>query len=290
MSRYSNIVALSIGLLAASVSAIFIRFCVSPPTVIAFWRLVMAGAVFLGWELIRRGRIEISRRDLVIAVVAAVFLALHFYFWIASLFMTSINASMVLLATQPLFALAIQWVIDRIPITGRNIASLSGGLVGAAILARGDFLRGGLAGQGDIYSIVSAAMAAAYLYVGSRRKSPLIAYTGTVYMISGLMLVGVAWIEGSAMLAARPVDWLWFALLALIPTLLGHTLLNRAMMQFPGYAVNLSTLAEPVLTSILAFIVFGEVMTRWVVAGGLFIVAAIVVEVVPREVKAGVET
>lgn len=278
MPRPSHIASLTIALLAVSVSAILIRFCISPPTTIAFWRLLMAGAVFAGWTIATGGG-RMSRHDLGVALVAAFFLAAHFYFWIASLFMTSINSSVVLLATQPLFALVLQVGFQKVPARGRNFLSLAGGLAGAAILAHGDFLRGGIAGRGDVYSIISAAMAAAYLLTGSRRRCALVPYLSAVYLMSGLMLVLIAVASGDRLLAARPIDWIWFALLAAGPTLLGHTLLNRAMRHFPSYAVNLSILVEPLLASVLAFFVFSEVPTGNVVLGAVVIIAAVVVEV-----------
>ena len=277
MPRPSHIVSLAIALLAVSVSAILIRLCISPPTTIAFWRLLLAGAVFGVWT-IATGGARLSRHDLLVALVAAFFLAAHFYFWIASLFMTSINSSVVLLATQPLFALVLQWVFQKVPATGRNILSLTGGLAGAAILAHGDFLKGGLAGKGDIYSIVGTAMVAVYLLLGTRRHGPLVPYLAAVYTMSGLMLAAVAAASGDTLLASRPIDWLWLGLLAAVPTLLGHTLLNRAMRHFPSYAVNLSILVEPLLTSVLAFFVFSEVPTGNVLLGAAVIIAAVLVE------------
>lgn len=283
--RPSNLVSLSIALLAVSVSAILIRLCASPPTAIAFWRLLMAGAVFLGWTIVS-GAGRPGRHDLILSLVAAFFLAAHFYFWIASLFMTSINSSVVLLAIQPLFALVLQVLLHKSGVTWRNIVSLAGGLGGAAILAGGDFLRGGMAGTGDIYAIISAAMAVAYLFAGSYRRGPLIPYLGAVYTIAGLMLVVVGVVRGDALLAVRPIDWLWFVLLAIFPTLLGHTLLNRATKHFPPYVVNLSILVEPLLTSVLAYFVFSEVPTGNVLLGAAFIVAAVLVEVLGQKERA----
>ncbi|MCM2314276.1 MAG: DMT family transporter [Thermoanaerobaculia bacterium] len=278
MAHPSHVASLTIALLAVSVSAILIKLCVSPPTTIAFWRLLMAGLVFVAWSAFT-GAPRLSRRDFGIAFVAALFLAAHFYLWIASLFMTSINSSVVLLATQPLFALVLQAVFEKLPPTRRNILSLVGGLAGAAILAHGDFLKGGLAGKGDLYSIAGTAMVAVYLLLGTRRRGPLVPYLGAVYTMSGLMLAAVAALSGDLLLAARPIDWLWLALLAAVPTLLGHTLLNRAMQHFPSYAVNFSILVEPLLTSVLAFFVFAEIPTGNVVLGAILIIGAVVVEV-----------
>jgi drug/metabolite transporter (DMT)-like permease len=274
--------ALVTGLLAVSFSAILIRLCASPPSQIAFWRTLLAGAVFLGWELFRHGKLRIDRRDVLLAILGGAFLATHFYFWIASLFMTSIHSSVVLLATQPLFALILQVTITRKRATPRNLLSLVVGLGGAFFLARGDFAIGGTAGMGDLFAIFSAAMAACYLFTGSHRRSPLLPYLSIVYLSSGIFLLAVTIALGEPLTPVQQIDWLWFALLTILPTLVGHTLLNRSTRYFAPYVVNLSILAEPILTSLWAWVFFRELLTPHVVTGGVIILSAVAIEFLPR--------
>lgn len=277
--RY-DLLSLSIGLVAISTSAILIRLCISAPTVIAYARVLGAGAVFIGYAL-ASGGIGFERRDWIVAAISAAFLALHFYFWIASLFMTSINSSVMLLAAQPLFALVLQPLVLRVPVTVRNIVSLLVGLSGVAIITGADLDVSALAGRGDLYAIISAAMAACYLISGSYRRAPLIGYLGVMYAIAGVMLLGAALILGTPLLPARPIDWLWILFLILVPTLVGHTLINRAMHHFPSYVVNLATLAEPILTAVFAWFVFRAVVTPSLWIGGALVFAALAVEFAP---------
>ncbi len=278
-----HVASLAAGLAAASVSAVLIKLCISEPTVIAFYRLLGAGAVFLIFELLTSGSIRVSGRDVVIATISAFFLALHFYFWIRSLFMTSINSSMMLLSAQPLFALILQPLVLRAPIRSRNLLSLLIGMMGVAVITGGDLHVSAQAGRGDFFALFSAAMAACYLISGSFRRAPLIPYLGVMYSISGLMLLLFAIVTRGALSPARSIDWLWILLVLIFPTLIGHTLLNRAMAHFPSYLVNLSVLSEPVLTAILAWFVFRAVVTPPVWLGGALIVAAVIVEFSNRD-------
>ncbi|MBW3564962.1 MAG: DMT family transporter [Acidobacteria bacterium] len=273
---------LAIALLAVSFSAIFIRLCESSPGKIAWYRLLGAGFVFLLWEILTRKRLQICLYDLRIALLAGLFLALHFYLWISSLFLTTIHSSVVLLATQPLFALLIQLALGTAAVSGRNVVSLGGGLFGAFILARGDFLAAGSAGVGDLYAIASAAMAAAYLVTGSSRTGRLIPYLTVVYLSGGSLLLVTTLIGGAGFLPATSSDFLWFALLIAIPTLIGHTLLNRSTRVFPAYFVNLSILSEPVLTGLWAWLVFAEPLSAHTLLGGAVIIVSVAVEFVPK--------
>lgn len=275
-------ISLSIGLLAVSTSAILIRLCDEPPSQISLARLAGAGAVFLLWELLTRRSLGMPRRDWLVAAIAAAFLAGHFYFWISSLFMTSINSSVMLLATQPLFALILQHLLLHDRITRRNFLSLFLGLAGCAVIAGGDFHFSREAFLGDMYSVISAGMVACYLVCANYRRGRLVPYLGTVYSFAALILLGVVLARGEPLLPHRQIDWLWYALLVIVPTLVGHSLINRAVDHFPTYVVNLSVLVEPLLTAVFAWIVFGEVMTKYVWAGGAMILASVATEFWPR--------
>lgn len=272
---------LAIALLAVSFSAIFIRFCESSPEKIAWYRLLGAGLIFLLWEILTRKRLQICFHDLKIALLAGLFLALHFYLWISSLFLTTIHSSVVLLATQPLFALLIQLALGTAAVSGRNVISLSGGLIGAFILARGDFLAAGSTGTGDLYAIASAAMAAAYLVTGASRNGRLIPYLTVVYLSGGCLLLGPTLIGGAGLLPTSSSDFLWFALLIAVPTLTGHTLLNRSTRVFPAYLVNLSILSEPILTGLWAWLLLAEPLSAHTLLGGAVIIVSVAVEFVP---------
>lgn len=98
-------VVLLVGVLGISTSGPLARLAASPPLTIAFWRLTIALAWIVGclvwtgeWRSVR----TLARRDLVWAGVSGVMLALHFWSWIASLDLTTVAASVVLVNLHPL--------------------------------------------------------------------------------------------------------------------------------------------------------------------------------------------
>ena len=277
----AHLFSLIVGLVAVSTSAILIKLCASAPAVIAFYRLAGAGALMFAGAAMARHNLVLQRRELGIAALAALFLTAHFYFWMASLFMTSINSAVVLLATQPIFALILQSTLGRHRITAINVGSLLLGLLGAGVIARTDLLHSVGAGLGDLWSIVSAAFAAAYLFTSSHRRAALLPFLAWLYSMAALMMLVIGLVRHDSFQPAIQRDWLWFALLVLSPTLVGHTLLNRATQHFPTYVVNLSILAEPVITAFFAWIVFSERVTLNVWTGGVLIIVAVAIEFVP---------
>jgi drug/metabolite transporter (DMT)-like permease len=69
--------------------------------------------------------------------------------------------------------------------------------------------------------------------------------------------------------------WLLFTALAVVPTLGGHGLANRALRSLPAPTVGLFLLGEPVIASLLAFALFGEMPGPTTLAGGAVVLVAL---------------
>ena len=67
------------------------------------------------------------------------------------------------------------------------------------------------------------------------------------------------------------------AALAVGPTLMGFGLYNVSLRYLPSSTANLVVMIEPVFTAVLAYIVFGEVLTAVQLAGGAMILGAVAV-------------
>jgi len=66
-----------------------------------------------------------------------------------------------------------------------------------------------------------------------------------------------------------------FTAIALVPQLIGHSTYNWALRFLPAGMVALTTLGEPIGSTILAFLIFAERPTIAVFLGGAFILAGI---------------
>jgi drug/metabolite transporter (DMT)-like permease len=69
--------------------------------------------------------------------------------------------------------------------------------------------------------------------------------------------------------------WGGILAMALISQLLGHTALNASLRWFSPSAVAFTTLLEPVLAAVLAYLIFGEQLTATAIGGGVLLLAAI---------------
>ena len=96
---------LSMGVVAVSFGAIFTRLAEAPFLVIAVYRLALASLIISPVACIYSGKElrSLSKKSILLSLVAGFFLALHFAFWIASLGYTTVASSVVLVTSHPIF-------------------------------------------------------------------------------------------------------------------------------------------------------------------------------------------
>ena len=80
----------------------------------------------------------------------------------------------------------------------------------------------------------------------------------------------------------QAIAFLWLILLAVLPQLLGHSSYNYALRFLPATYVGVISLAEPVGTSILAFVLLNELPPLLTLIGASVILIGIAIASWPR--------
>lgn len=267
---------LVLAILCVSTGAPFARWAApAPPLAIAALRVGMASLLLFaaGWREV--GALWRSR-DKHLVLASGVLLGIHFGSWIASLSFTSTAASVALVATNPMFAAGFGLLLgDRV--TRREVAGIAIAAVGCAVLAGGDWQAGGKALIGDGLALVGAASAAAYLVVGRRLRDsvPLLPYLGAVNAVAAIGLALAAVATGTDFTALPSHAFLACAGAALVASFVGHSLLNAAVRVTPTHLVALAILGEPLASSLITWVAFGEEPPLHAVFGGAIVVGGI---------------
>ena len=270
---------LVLAVLFVSFGSVLIRLAAAPPLAVSFYRIALAALCLVPFAAGGAGpswrRLTPRRRLVLLASGAA--LALHFATWVASLSYTSVAASVLLVNTAPLFAVAFSWVFLREKATGVILAAIGLALVGAGLIAVGDWT--GSAGSlgGIVLALVGAVTLAAYHVIGRglREALPLNAYILGVWAVAAGTLLACCLVGRIPLRGYPPKTWLLFAALALVPTLAGHGLVNRSLRALPAPTVGLFLLGEPLGASALAWLVLDEVPGGWTLAGGAVVLVAL---------------
>ncbi len=249
-------------LAAVSISwgSILVRLCASGPLTIALYRVLFAAALIAPPGVAAWRRRPPGRRAIGAAAGAGLLLSLHFATWIASLSYTTIAASTLLVSTQPVFSIVLSRVLLKERPARGTIGAVALALAGMALITASDLSIEPGRIAGDLLALAGAVFAAAYLVVGraGRAASPFPAYLLIVNAsasVGALLLVVLM----KSPVGPRAGEIHWLLLMALVPHLLGHGALNWAVRLQPAYLVNLTVLAEPVLASLYAFLLFREV-------------------------------
>jgi drug/metabolite transporter (DMT)-like permease len=153
-------------------------------------------------------------------------------------------------------------------------------LVGAAV---GLFLIGGAdvldprALTGDLLALVGALAMAGYMLLARRHGDGLDswAYSGVATTVGAVVLLGTAAIAGVPIAFEGLAPFGYVVLAALFPQLVGHGLITWSLRRLRPTVVALATLAEPVGSTLLAWLWLGEHPETMTLVGCAITVAAV---------------
>ncbi|MCA0150879.1 MULTISPECIES: DMT family transporter [Rossellomorea] len=270
---------LAIGVISVSTSAILVKVSSAPSGILAFYRLfftvlLMSPVFFL--KYVKELKL-ITLRDWMFSILAGVFLAFHFILWFESLHYTSVASSTVLVTLQPLFAFIGAYLFFQEKLTAKALLSAVLAVAGSFIISWGDFRISGSALWGDILALIACALITGYLLFGQtiRKRLSLMTYTYLVYVISSIVLLLYVFIQSESLGPYPKEDWIYFILLAIIPTLLGHTLFNWSLKWLSTSTISMAILFEPIGASLLAYWLLGEKVLMTQVLGGMVIMTGV---------------
>lgn len=270
--------ALSVGVVAVSTGAIFVKAAHAPALVTAAYRVGIAAAVLmpLAWFYVRRELLALTAREVGPALVAGAFLALHFGTWIASLDYTSVANSVVLVNTNPIWVGLLTPLVTRERIRAGTVGCIALSVAGGTVIGWGDLATGGAALWGDLLALMGSVFAALYLLMGRRLRVhlSLLAYIFLCYGSAAVFLWTAVVVSGLPVTGFSAGTWGAFAGMALFSQLVGHTSYNWALKWIRTSTVAVSLLGEPIGASLMAYLFFGEALTasKWI-GGGLILLA-----------------
>lgn len=271
---------LAAAVLCVSFGSIFVRAAQAPALAVAFYRTAFASLLLLPWAARHAAGSwpALGARRWWVVLGAGLALALHFATWIASLSLTSVAASVLLVNTTPLFSLALGRLLLRERSSGLVVLGTLLALAGTAVIVQGDSAGGPEPLKGDALALAGALTLSLYHLAGRglRDALPLSAYVLAVWSSAALALGLLAAAFGTRLLGHPPRAWLAFLALAVIPTLGGHGLVNRALRQLPAPTVGLFMLGEPIGATLLALVFLGEVPSATTLTGGALVLGALV--------------
>jgi drug/metabolite transporter (DMT)-like permease len=290
-----------IGIAFWSTTAIFISYLLKhyplQPLTLAFWRdvfVVMALASVLA--LFRRSALRIDGHQRWFLVFYGISLTLMNISWTLSVAFNGAAVSTVMVYASPgITAIAARFFFKE-RISPIRVAAFLGALLGAFFVAKAnDPAQWNVNAAGILIGVLSAFGFAFYSLMGkavSQRHINSWTATLSAFSVAAIILLPIALIVSALGQASAPINeaasyslfslgtqwsgWLILFILAVVPTLGGFGFYTASLGYLPAGTANLLATLEPVLTTILAYVLLNETLSPTQLLGAGLIVFSVV--------------
>ena len=266
-----NLLILAIAVVALAFSPILTKLSEFEltPTAIIFNRLWIATIIVSGWQLVETWRsesVELTKINttykekglLILASSSATASAL---LWAISFTQTSIASSTVLRSLTPLFISLGAWLILKQRFEKQFIVGMILAIIGGTTIGWDDLQLGNEHLLGDGIALLSAALhgvnllAAGYLRDRGCTTDRILLWRCGV---GALMVLPVVYFSDVQFFPVSLQGWLVIIALAVVCQTFGQGLLIFSLKQFSSSFVGIFALLKPIVTALLAWIVFAE--------------------------------
>lgn len=254
MPQRPDLFRLGLGIIGIGTSGPLIALSTMPVVVLIFWRN-LGGALFTLPIAARKlfSQDYKYRRAVALSALSGVVLAFHFIGFFLAMRWTTVAAGTALVALQPIFAaLFVKFLGGDIP--SRAWLGMAIAFIGVIMISGVDLSISWLAFKGDVAALISAALAAIYMLLGSRAQKEIgtHSYTSICYFICAITALPIALLAGYELFDFEMKEWL--ILLALIggAQILGHSMFNSVLKRVSPAIVSLIVFFEVPVSTLLA--------------------------------------
>ncbi len=270
---------LFIAWLSISLSSIIIILSGANALQAAFWRLFFSVLLLCGYEILVNRRMRLGFT--IYSLVAGVLLGLHFLTWMKSLFLIPVSLSTTLVVMYPAITALLDHIVLKEKIDVRQVIGLLTAFIGIVIMLNPGFQMNNQYLYGSLLALSGAFFAAGYFFIGRITRlegNSVTEYTIPTYSIASITILLIGLTTDSFFTIFPPKTWCYLLLLAIIPMIGGHTVMNYLLKHMKTYGVTSIALGEPVGATILAYIFLSQTISPRIILGmsivltGLFLV------------------
>jgi drug/metabolite transporter (DMT)-like permease len=283
-SQRLALAALVLGAVMIGCSPIFVRVSEVGPLTTAFWRTGLAMLPLLCWlgASPAAPREDARPRDLAdcfALVLPGLMLAGDLVAWHISLHMTSVANATLFANMAPIFVTLGGWLIFRTPITRVFLTGLALALAGIIILKGGPQALGGGDIAGDTLAIGASVFYAGYILALGRLRSRYSTLTTMLWTTASatIFMLPLALFFETGFWPVTLLGWAVLLGLAWFTHAAGQGLIIFALAWLPPAFSSLTLLIQPVVATILAWALLSEHIGFMQAAGGIVVLAGILI-------------
>ena len=248
-----------------------------------FWfggmRVFTAGIILLGWGLIRGKNLRLSKKDLLILAGSGFLLWIGgngLVVWAEQQVHSGIAALVV--ATVPIWVAFLDSIMDSQVPTLKVILSLIIGFLGIFILSL-PVLTSGI--RADLLSILALLLAsfswASGLVLQTRHPVSLSRGVSSGYqqLFGGIFFAAIALIVREPLPTPTTQAWLAWGYLLIFGSVIAFTSFVTVLQILPTRLVTTYSYVNPVIAVLLGWLILGEPITYWTIAGGVLVLIGV---------------
>lgn len=264
------------GNVALALGPLWVRLADTGPVSAGFWRLALAIPFFALLARTNGQRLGGVPRGVLLAVMAGgIFFALDLSSWHLGIELTRLgnatlfgNSGSILIVAWGLF------VLRRAPRANEWLA-FAAAIVGSAILLGRSLQIDHTTLVGDLLCLLAGFLYTFYILLAQKGRETLGSWSLLFWSsLAGLpVMVGVALALGEPF---WPTDWTPVVALAITSQLIGQGLLVFALRHFSPLVVGLALLTQPVVSVVVGWVWFGEVLSALDAVGMVLVAAGLV--------------
>ncbi|PWH13742.1 MAG: hypothetical protein DDG60_09775 [Anaerolineae bacterium] len=278
LAPYLPYLALVVGILSLSLSAMFVRWAKAPGPVTGFYRLLFAACILTPFVIQRnRKPLSVSKSQIIFPTLAGIATALDFTFWNTAVTYTTASNATLIGNTAPLWVALVGFFFFHERLQSDFWLGLALAMSGATLIVGSDLLIHPHLGFGDLLALLASFFYAIYYLATERGRRSFDALTYAWLM--ALSASGALWVInlllGNPLLGYAPSSWLIFLLSAIVAQILGYLSVTFALGHLPASVVSPTMIGQPVMTTVLAIPFLSEIPTTWQLLGGIIALVGI---------------
>jgi len=263
--------ALGIGVLALSFSAMFVRWANAPGPVTAFYRMLFSVLILFPFFLTRiKKNTSVTSSVVWFPLLAGAFTAFDLALWTSSLSYTTAANATLLGNTAPLWVALGAWLILKQKLSSAFWRGLTITLAGAGLILGTDFILHPRFGIGDVMAIFTGFFYGGYFLFTekSRIHFDTVMHIWLVGVGASISLFIINLVLQNPLAGFDKNTWLIFIATAFVSQLVGYMALAYALGHLPASIVAPTMVLQPVVTALLAIPLLGEIPGVWQGIGG----------------------
>ena len=260
-----------------STAPVIVKFLSMEPLTILFWRLVIVSLILLpfAWKDLR----TLTKSDFKMILVSSLVLFVHFLSWFSGVPKLDVGVTAVTFASNPIFTAIIGFLVLGESFKKRYLLAIAASILGIYIT----FYSGSEKGvnlRGIIEVLTASFFYSTYMVYSKRNRVSLNNGVYTFYLnlftcILGFIAICIMSLFGSFQFSGLQTglveNWKVLCLLALLPSILGHTLMIYSLPKYNLNFISCLKLLSPLSASVMAIFLFGEKITDKLVIGFLLV-------------------